>query len=85
MVANKTAVATVGCYPQLTWQLAPTVDIETTATADRLATHTYLLCAVKPSKWIVLLHLSHILLIIISVILNNAHITMHYDGIQLKP
>ena len=55
--------------------------IEATATADKLATHTSLLSVVKPSKWIVSHHSLHILLIIISVILNNAHLTMYHDGV----
>ena len=46
-----------------------------TATAHRLGTYNSFLCVAKPSKWIVLLHLTHILFI---VILNNAHLMIYY-------
>jgi len=57
-------------------KLAPTVIIGSTATVHRPVARSSFLCAAKPFKWIVLLYLPHILFIIISVILNNAHVTM---------
>ena len=76
MVMDKTAA---GCLDKLAKQtgLHRTAHIKVTATAHRLETHNSFLSAAKPSKWIVLLQLSHPIFIIISVILNDAHLTMH--------
>jgi len=53
-----------------------TVYIEAFATPHRLTMHSSFLRAAKPSNWI---NLSHILFIIISIILNNAHLMMYYE------